>query len=301
MKNMRPGAPLLAALLLAFIGHGRAHVPPQKAGGSLGVSLVADVGTSEFEPIGAQGAGATESSSENSAGPEPTIAGLPATFVGTLPCADCPGIRYQVDLFPDRTFSSRMTYLERATHFDDHGSWQFASDGKTVLLQGSRGAPQKFALPDKDTLRQLDADGHEIGSKLNYDLKRAPAFAPIALGGEGATNASLENTYWRLTLLGETPVAVASGRREPNLIFNRQTHRVSGSGGCNQITGSYELRGSHLTFGQMARTLMACSEGMDTEEAFLKALAQTKTWKITAQQLELFDGDGHLRARFEAP
>ena len=29
---------------------------------------------------------------------------LPASFIGELPCADCPGIRYHVNLFADRVF-----------------------------------------------------------------------------------------------------------------------------------------------------------------------------------------------------
>jgi hypothetical protein len=36
---------------------------------------------------------------------------LPATFAGDLPCADCPGIRYQLELFPRQAFFLRMAYL----------------------------------------------------------------------------------------------------------------------------------------------------------------------------------------------
>jgi copper homeostasis protein (lipoprotein) len=52
------------------------------------------------------------------------LGALPASFIGELPCADCPGIRYQVNLFPDRAFFSRMTYLGRGddANFDDIGS-----------------------------------------------------------------------------------------------------------------------------------------------------------------------------------
>jgi uncharacterized lipoprotein YbaY len=55
------------------------------------------------------------------------LGSLPASFIGELPCADCPGIRYQVNLFPDRAFFSRMTYLGRGDegNLDDIGSWLF--------------------------------------------------------------------------------------------------------------------------------------------------------------------------------
>src|SRR3974390_927952 len=110
---------------------------------------------------------------------ESAIQGLPASFVGNLPCADCPGIRYQVNLFPDHTFASRMTYLERKTEFADHGSWRIAGDGKTLVLLGKRGAREQFALRNAETLRKLDSEGHEINSKFDYEFKRLTAFAPI--------------------------------------------------------------------------------------------------------------------------
>lgn len=110
----------------------------------------------------------------------PSITNLPATFIGTLPCADCPGIVYQINLLPDRTFVSRMTYQERNNSFDEHGSWEISKNGKILMLKAARGRPQQFSIPDADTLRQLDANGHEIQSKFNYDLKRASAFASLA-------------------------------------------------------------------------------------------------------------------------
>ncbi|MGD8511510.1 MAG: YbaY family lipoprotein, partial [Gammaproteobacteria bacterium] len=37
---------------------------------------------------------------------------LPATFRGTLPCADCPGVSHHLDLWPDRVFHLRREWLE---------------------------------------------------------------------------------------------------------------------------------------------------------------------------------------------
>jgi len=112
--------------------------------------------------------------------------------------------------------------------------------------------------------------------------------------------APLENTYWKLTRLGDVPVTVASQQREPHVILTPESGRVGGSGGCNRLVGSYELHDDKLTFGQMAGTMMACPEGSDTEQAFLEALRQVYTWKIMGQHLELFDAAGTLVARFEA-
>ncbi len=315
---------------------------------------------------------------------------LPATFAGDLPCADCRGIRLQLDLFPDQAFFLRMTYLGKGddASFDDIGSWTIASDQRTLVLHGGREAPLKFAIKDANTFRKLDLEGREIVSSLNYDLKRTQDLQPLEprlllrgmykyfadagrftecltgknwpvaqeqdnaalesayskersqpseellvnlegrvamrpkMEGEGQqptlvverfvrvwpgetcgarfSTEPLESTYWKLTRLADTAVTVASQQREPHFILNSKLRRVGGSGGCNRLTGSYELNGDTLTFGQMAGTMMACPQGMDTEKAFLEALGQVKKWKIAGQDLEWFDAAGKLVARFEA-
>jgi heat shock protein HslJ len=161
-RAMCPSAPLNDRIALDW-QHVRSYIMRD---GHLFLSLMADGGIYEFEPLEAV---ATAGSPIE----------LPASFIGTMPCADCPGIRYQVNLLPDHTFVSRMTYLERKSQFDDHGGWQFAEGGTTLVLQGQRGARQQFALRDATTLRNLDAYGHEINSTFSYDLKRSPSFAAI--------------------------------------------------------------------------------------------------------------------------
>jgi heat shock protein HslJ len=60
------------------------------------------------------------------------------------------------------------------------------------------------------------------------------------------------------------------------------------------------LHGDEITFSHVGGTMMACLEGMETEKSFLDALKQVNRWKITGQQLELFDAGGKLLATFEA-
>lgn len=111
---------------------------------------------------------------------------------------------------------------------------------------------------------------------------------------------SLENTYWKLMSLGGDSVTVAPGQGEPHLIFNSATGRVAGSGGCNQLGGTYELDGDRLSLGSVIATLMACPEGMETEKAFLEALQRVQGWRITGRQLDLLDAEGDVIGSFEA-
>jgi heat shock protein HslJ len=113
-------------------------------------------------------------------------------------------------------------------------------------------------------------------------------------------NEPLENTYWKLTHLGDAPVVAPERQREAHFILHPSDQRVSGSGGCNRFTGGYELAGDRLTFGRMAATMMACADAMDTEKAFLSALQQAARARTKGPQLELLDASGSVVARFEA-
>jgi copper homeostasis protein (lipoprotein) len=315
---------------------------------------------------------------------------LPATFTGDLPCADCPGIRHQLELFPDTTFFLRMEYLGKgdSAKYDDIGIWAVSRNRDTLVLFGNAPARVKLAVRDANTLRKLTPAGTNITSSLNYDLtrttnaqpleprlrlrgmymymadagrftecltrrtwpvaqekdnaaleaayakaRRRPAdtllidldaqeavrpkmegggrqqslvverFGGVWPGescGSRTSTEPLENTYWKLTRLGTTPVNVTSGTREIHLILQPASRRVTGFSGCNPLTGSYELTRDRLTFGEMAGTMMACPTGMETERAFPAALRQVSTAKITRQHLDVFDASGKFLARFEA-
>jgi copper homeostasis protein (lipoprotein) len=108
-----------------------------------------------------------------------TIEGLPATFAGNLPCADCPGIDYRLNLFPDHTFFLRTTYQGRDPSVDDVGRWLLSSDGRVLVLKGQGETPLLFSIRDADTLRLLDTKGDEILSPLNYELRRATTVEPL--------------------------------------------------------------------------------------------------------------------------
>lgn len=118
-------------------------------------------------------------------------------------------------------------------------------------------------------------------------------------GAKGAA-APLENTYWRLTSLGTEPVILAEGQQAPYILLEPASRRAAGSGGCNRMTGGYELEEDKLTFGAMSSTMMACLNGMEIEKDFHDALGKTRTWKIEGRHLELYDEKRAMVARFEA-
>jgi heat shock protein HslJ len=86
---------------------------------------------------------------------------------------------------------------------------------------------------------------------------------------------------------------------EAHLQFHPQS-RVSGSDGCNRITGTYELRADRLTFGQMAGTQKACLKPAGTQGPFRDALKNASRFTIAGDRLELFDATGTRLAAFAA-
>ncbi len=110
----------------------------------------------------------------------------------------------------------------------------------------------------------------------------------------------LERTPGTLAALGAGGAPIAKTQTEPFLTFGDPPGRVSGSGGCNRIAGTYQPNGDKLTFGPIAATRMACASGMEVEDALSTALSSTAAFRIEGDRLELRDAAGALLATFRA-
>jgi heat shock protein HslJ/uncharacterized lipoprotein NlpE involved in copper resistance len=106
---------------------------------------------------------------------------LPATFTGELPCADCPAIRYHLNLWPDQVFMLRRSWLgkgEDAMH-DDIGRWSINPERRALMLWAGKEAPLQFEIKGDHRLRLLDLDGNPIVSDLPYDLAGEQPMQPL--------------------------------------------------------------------------------------------------------------------------
>ena len=86
---------------------------------------------------------------------------------------------------------------------------------------------------------------------------------------------------WVLIAYGDAgnPVVVEPGTRI-TANFNSDGS-VSGSGGCNSYSGSFQVDGERIAFGPAAVTAMACESGMDQETAYFAALENATTFELT--------------------
>jgi copper homeostasis protein (lipoprotein) len=251
---------------------------------------------------------------------------LPATFAGTLPCADCPGARYHLNLFPDQTFELRTRYLERDATSDDLGRWVSASDGSAIVLRGASGMPRMFATLDRDTLRLLDAQGDVIKSNLDYELKRAAhvealeprlrvsgmyrymadagQFTECVTGrqmavAQEADNAALESAYTRArTEAGQAVKIVVDGHlttrpnpdtdtAQPALVVDRFIS-VSPGETCGALFASTAMEKTHWRAMQLAGASAATSD--PTREAHLV---------LEGGRLSGSDGCNRIRGSYE--
>lgn len=106
----------------------------------------------------------------------------------------------------------------------------------------------------------------------------------------------IEGPAWRLVQLGDEPIAPGS---EAQLQFDRSSGRVSGSGGCNRISGTFARSGSTLKIGQMASTRMACLDPTRgaNEAQFIAALQSTASYSLAGPgRLALLDARGRTVA-----
>jgi uncharacterized lipoprotein YbaY/heat shock protein HslJ len=209
------------------------------------------------------------------------LGALPATFAGTLPCADCPGIEHRLLLRDDGTYVLDLRYLERGPTgvHTERGTWTIGAHDTALVLHRENGRILRFAVRNENAIRMLDLEGRPISSDLPYDLVR----------GREVADAPLEGSYWQLIRLGDQRVLIAGNARPPYIMLEPKEHRVRGSGGCNTISGPYRTDRTSLRLGPLVSTKMACLDGMDAERRFLDALERTRSFRIRAESLELLD------------
>jgi putative lipoprotein len=229
-----------------------------------------------------------------------TKADAPAEVIGQarVETPTHPPIRFQIAYDPARIVASHR-YAVRARILVG-GKLVFITDRNYPVLTRGHGRKVALLLRRADTSARADSTAGRLRAPPTRVAERFVRDGQGETCGASLSTESLEQTYWKLTHLGDAAVPVAPRQREAHLILDAKSGRVSGSTGCNRLMGGYELRGNTLAFGRIAATKMACVGGMDTEKAFMDALAQVKTWKIAGCELELFDSADKRVARFEA-
>jgi heat shock protein HslJ/uncharacterized membrane protein len=115
------------------------------------------------------------------------------TYYGYLPCANCPGIFYELQLNPDRTYSEVIRYDDQASKpVTGTGSFRVTRDSVVILSNNYyREGMNQFAIRNGN-LEMLSSSGEKIetGFPERYILKAEkfkPSFEEITVTGFRAT------------------------------------------------------------------------------------------------------------------
>ena len=109
---------------------------------------------------------------------------------------------------------------------------------------------------------------------------------------------TLLNNAWELEGINGRQIDLGS-QKKPMLAFNVDTMKVSGTDGCNRLSGGIEaLDQQNLRFGMMASTRMMCPD-MTVPDEFTKALSEVRRYKADSEKLILLDASGEKRLFFK--
>jgi copper homeostasis protein (lipoprotein) len=223
---------------------------------------------------------------------------LPATFFGTLPCADCPGIDTTLVLLEQGAYFFRQDYQDREPGvFDDIGRFLPSSHADQIALYGGREAAPRLAIVNSHTLAVLDLQGAPIVSELNYNLTRqadAEPFAPqLLMRGQYRYMAGAGRFSECLTGLD---MAVAQEADNANLErAYAEARDEPGSSVLVGLEGRIERRprpdSETLEWVLVPLRLISITADQDCPPPMQRADLHNTYWRLT-----LLDGEGIIRA-----
>lgn len=205
-------------------------------------------------------------------------------YTGTIPCADCEGIRTMINLSKDLTYVLETKYQGRSEEiFKSKGTFRWDKSGSMIIISGEIGK-QTYRVGENQ-LFVLDTEGKQISGNLekNYILQKE-------------TN-TLTEKYWKLIEInGKT---VKSSEKEAHIILKAADNRITGNSGCNSFAGSFEQQpGNRISFSKIASTRMACMD-MSIEDQLFNILSTVDNFSLSEGILSLNQARMAPLARFE--
>lgn len=210
-------------------------------------------------------------------------------YRGTLPCADCEGIKTTVYLMRDHTFKTVNAYLGKESEpLETTGKFTWNKEGNTVNLKAAN--EQIQYLVGENTLTQLDQKGNKMVGEM------ASKFV-LTKG-----NYAILHRKWKLVeLMGKPVTGSETMKKDAFIQFSDTDNRYSASAGCNTISGTFTTESlNRLKLGLGISTMMACGD-MTLENELKKVLETADSFQINANNLTLAKGRMAPLAKFISP
>lgn len=176
--------------------------------------------------------------------PTVTVAAIaPASYVGTVACADCSGIRTTLAVFNDSTWRVQQLYEGKSTTpVVRMGRWRF--DGSTLALDADTGTFLQLALVHADTLRLLDTQGKPIASATPLSLVRTDSMDRVTEAGTwvGSFMYQADAATFRECASGQTYAVLMKGGYRALERAYTAAKLAPGSGWQVEVTGRFVPR-----------------------------------------------------------
>jgi putative lipoprotein len=127
--------------------------------------------------------------------------------------------------------------------------------------------------------------------------------AVLVIAAGSRPPAALTQPTWTLTqLVVDGQQQELSPTHPATLHFGAGDGKISGSGGCNSIGGTYSLHGDQLQIGALYSTLIGCLDTVvaSQEAAFYAALPRVQTYQVAGTSLTLTGAGGRVQLTFHA-
>jgi len=132
----------------------------------------------------------------------------------------------------------------------------------------------------------------------------------IILSARSGPPIPLTQTTWTLTTLEvDGQEQALSSSRSATLQFGAHDGQISGSAGCNVISGTYSLNGTRLQFSALRTTLIACLDPVVgrldpvvsmQESLYFHALSRVVAYRLKGNTLTLSGEHGEVQLFFRA-
>lgn len=193
------------------------------------------------------------------------------TYRGTLPCADCEGIKTKLTLYRDDTYRRTIEYVGRNERvFTDEGSFRWSETGNKISIDNLDGSRQNYQVGE-NFLVHLDRQGQPVTGTRAELYKLMKNFAdPL-----------IEDIRWVAFEIEGRRIASEESGKQAFILLNSNNGAIAGNDGCNAMRGEYQLNsGSSISLQITASTKMACPN-MKASDAFRTLLEKADSYVVT--------------------
>lgn len=208
-------------------------------------------------------------------------------YAGIIPCADCEGINYEIDIKPDMTYRERTVYIGKQ---DDRpitveGKWEFEGPEK-IRLYKKTDAMSRFDIL-KGNLIMLDENGRRFGGtdSVKYILK--PGSMQVVEKKTDTTKITKAADTTVISINGKWNLIEINGMKPeegnymtgiPDLEINGVDNKFTSNSGCNRTKGGVQIVNDAITFSKFFSTKITCPGTGESE--YVSTLRSVDSYKI---------------------